>query len=349
MKGLYIMIEKLTIDYYENNNTQKKPLTLSRTKNKDLKKSCMDNNFFKKDEEKKNFLKKCFNETSDCQNRVTEECLTQDQKFLEDWQSYCTKLTTPDNNKGEFKFCDNHSQKLSQNFIINNLSLNIEKNKTTLIASNQVEGKEKDDNHSEINSITPNTEIQKDNASKSENSSPTSTDGIYTDILLVLAGLLVGYIIGRIYPQTQKTDVQKSSNNSQEFKNDSQEINKITLALVLTGKEVAKIQSQTLKQSDLQSLLEKSSYLLCVPQAEINATLNTLSFGKDRIDSNSEQQKVLVRIDFNHTLPLPQSTFRNKLEFNNFLRKGSNITFNIKEKLPLTKISGFSQAGFIRT
>lgn len=122
----------------------------------------------------------------------------------------------------------------------------------------------------------------------------------------------------------------------------------LTLALVLKGKEAAKIQSQQLTQEELITLLEKASYFFCTSQAQIGDTLNKLNLVEDKIDPDSEQQQVLITIQFKHSDQIPQHGFRNKLELNNFLRKVSN-EFEIKEKKVLTKISGLSKAGFIRT
>ena len=124
----------------------------------------------------------------------------------------------------------------------------------------------------------------------------------------------------------------------------------ITLALVLKGKDVPEAQSETsLTLADVVTLLEKANYFSCAAQQEINANLEELSFEGNEVDYISEQQQVVVKIDFEHTPSLVQGhIFRTKLEINNFLREGST-DFRIENKLVLTKISGLNQAGFIRT
>lgn len=139
----------------------------------------------------------------------------------------------------------------------------------------------------------------------------------------------------------------QSEHSKEEKKSQTINAKDISLKLVLKGKEAAKIKfEEQLTQKDLIKMVEKASHFLCI-LTTTRIQMRKLSFGRDdEINPDSEQQQVLITINFK-SYQDPKE-FKNKLELNNFLRNGSNeFKINPKTRI-LTKVSGLNEAGFIR-
>jgi len=105
------------------------------------------------------------------------------------------------------------------------------------------------------------------------------------------------------------------------------------------------IQATTLTVNQLEPLLLKASYFLCVPQDKMNEIKPQLKL-TDQIDHDSEQLG-LILFKSSGSLEIGK-IFTNRIELIHLLGK-SDIQFEVSSLHTLIKVSGLSKLGFVRS
>jgi len=123
----------------------------------------------------------------------------------------------------------------------------------------------------------------------------------------------------------------------------------LSLGLVIKGNELNNFSNdQQLLLPEINLLIERSSYFLCLLQKEMKNVQSQLNLQIGEIDRDSDQQ-VFVAVCFKHHNPAGSLiNFKAKLELMQFLRDCKG-TFKIGNIQTLAKVSGLGKLGFIRS